>query len=124
MLVPGEGRAVDPRPSAKDARILFEDGHETVRLEEWTNGKTVTVDNPAGLEFFLLSGYLTIGTETLEPLSWGRLPAGTALHASVGPQDAKIWIKQGPLLHADICRLPEQSPSGQAQAAPSKPPEA
>jgi hypothetical protein len=58
------------------------------------------------MEFFVLSGGLVIGGETLEPQSWGRLPAGMELNATVGRQGAKIWIKEAPLLHPDACRLP------------------
>lgn len=105
---PGEGQNVGPRPGGRSATLLFDDGHETVWLENWSSAKVVTVDNRRGLEFFVLSGGLTFGDETLEPLSWGRLPAGTALRATVGRQGARLWIKDAPLLHPDVCQLPEQ----------------
>ena len=104
---PGEGRAIEPRPGAASATDLFDDGHEDVRLEDWAAGATVAVSNRRGLEFLVLSGGLTVGGEALEPQSWGRLPAGTGLEATVGPQGAQIWIKEAPLLHPDVCRLPE-----------------
>lgn len=104
---PGEGQPIEPRSGAASATVLFDDGHDAVRLEDWVSGESVAVDNQRGLEFLVLSGGLTFGSETLEPQSWGRLPAGTGLKATVAPQGAKIWIKDAPLLHPDIRRLPE-----------------
>jgi quercetin dioxygenase-like cupin family protein len=106
---PGEGQRIDPRSGARSATVLFDDDQETVCLEEWSSGGIVTVDNTRGLEFLVLSGSLTIGGELLEPLSWGRLPAGTPLSATVGPQGARIWIKDAPLLLPGVCQLPEPS---------------
>ncbi|WP_456780901.1 MULTISPECIES: cupin domain-containing protein [unclassified Bradyrhizobium] len=103
---PGEGQQVAPRPGASSVSILFKDGDEEVRLEDWRPGETISLANARGLEFFVLSGGLTIGGETLQPQGWGRLPAGVDLKATVGPQGAKIWIKEAPLLHPDVCRLP------------------
>ena len=103
---PGQGQQVEPRPGASAATVLFDDGHEEVRLEDWKAGETVAIANTRGLEFFILSGGLTIGSETLEPQSWGRLPAGVDLSARVGPQGAKIWMKAAPLMHPDVCQLP------------------
>ena len=90
------------------AAVLFEDGYETVCLHDWPAG-SVTVGNSRGLEFLVLSGSLTFDAESLEPLSWGRLPAGIPLRADVGPQGAGIWLRDAPLLHPDVCHLPEQS---------------
>ena len=105
---PGTGQTVAPRPGGRAATILFDDGHETVRLEDWAPGGIVTVDNGRGLEFLVLSGNLTVGEETLEPLTWGRLPAGTPLRANAGPHGARLWIKDAPLLHPGVCTLPAQ----------------
>jgi len=103
---PGQGRQVAPRPGASSVRVLFDDGHEEVRLEDWLPDETISLANARGLEFFVLSGGLTIGDETLQPQSWGRLPAGVDLKAAVGPEGVKIWIKEAALLHPDVCRLP------------------
>jgi quercetin dioxygenase-like cupin family protein len=105
---PGEGREIDPRPGARSATLLFEDGSERVFLEDWASGGTVTVPNDRGLEFLLLSGSAVFGGESLEPMSWGRLPAGTALECEVGPRGARAWIKDAPLLHPGVCQLPEE----------------
>jgi anti-sigma factor ChrR (cupin superfamily) len=104
---PGEGRAAALRAGAAAATMLFEDDHEEVRLEDWTAGGRVTVENRRGLEFLVVAGGLRVGDERLEPQSWGRLPAGTNLSATVGPTGARIWMKDGPLLPAGLCRLPE-----------------
>ena len=104
---PGQGQKVEPRPGARSASVLFDDGYETVCLENWSPGGIVTVENKRGLEFLVLSGSLTFDDESLEPLSWGRLPAGTHLTANIGPQGVKIWIKDAPLVHPSVCQLPE-----------------
>ncbi len=100
---PGEGEHVPPRPGATAATVLFDDGHEDVRLEDWQAGASVTVENTKGLEFFVLRGGLTTGGEILEPSAWGRLPAGMALQAQASQNGARVWIKRGPLLHEDVC---------------------
>ena len=100
---PGEGKQVPPRAGASSATILFDDGHEEVRFEDWRPTASVTVENTNGLEFLLISGGLTVGGETLEPQAWGRLPAGMALDAKASPNGARVWIKRGPLLHEDVC---------------------
>jgi quercetin dioxygenase-like cupin family protein len=102
----GEGQKLDPRPGAHSATVLFDDGEETVRLEDWSPGGHVTVDNRRGLEFLVLSGSLSVGEEGLQSLSWGRLPVGNALHAEIGPRGASLWIRDAPLLHPDVCQLP------------------
>ena len=100
---PGEGNHVPPRPGATAAIVLFDDGHEEVRLEEWQADTSITVDNPKGLEFLLLGGRMIMAGETLEPQAWGRLPAGTALNAQVLNGAARVWMKRGPLLHQNVC---------------------
>jgi hypothetical protein len=37
------------------------------------------------------------GRDSFEPLSWLRLPAGSALQAKAGPAGCKAWIKTGHL---------------------------
>ena len=100
---PGEGQKVSPRAGAAAATILFDDGHEEVRFEDWQAGTSIAVENTRGLEFLLLKGGLTIGGETLEPPAWGRLPAGTALQARVSGEGARVWMKSGPLMHENVC---------------------
>jgi hypothetical protein len=105
---PGEGNEAEPRKGATTATVLFDDGQERVCIGDWAAGETVTVENVRGLEFLVLSGELTAGGEKLEPQGWGRLPAGIELNAMAGPQGARIWIKEAPLIHPDVCQLPIQ----------------
>ncbi|RUM06179.1 cupin domain-containing protein [Rhizobium chutanense] len=105
---PDEGQHVEPRHGAASSIVLFDDGHEDVRLEEWQPGETVTVSNERGLEFLVVSGGLSFGDESLAAQSWGRLPAGTSLRATVYPQGAKIWMKKAALLHPEVLKLPDE----------------
>ena len=103
---PGNGDETEPRKGATKASVLFDDGQEKVCLEDWAAGETVTVGNVRGLEFLVLSGELTIGGERLAPQGWGRLPGGVDLNATAGPRGARVWFKDAPLLHPDVCELP------------------
>ena len=103
---PGEGDVASSRKGATSASVLFDDGHERVCLEDWATGGNVTVENVRGLEFLVLSGEIVVGEEKLEPQGRGRLPAGIALNATAGPQGARVWIRDAPLLHPDVCQLP------------------
>lgn len=104
---PGEGAAVTPPPGATSARLLFEDAAERVTVEDWPPGAEIMAENPRGLEFVVLSGNLTIGPEALDAQGWGRLPAGQALRATAGPDGAQLWIKNAPLQHPDVLRMPK-----------------
>ncbi|MDX8502622.1 cupin domain-containing protein [Mesorhizobium sp. VK4C] len=103
---PGEGEAAALREGAKETRLLFDDDEERVSTEVWRPGSPIKVDNNRGLEFLVLSGELTVEGEKLEPQSWSRLPAGKPLEATTGPKGAQIWIKDGPLQHADVLPMP------------------
>jgi anti-sigma factor ChrR (cupin superfamily) len=87
---------------------LFRDACEDVRLEQWQPGAAVIVDLPGGAELLVLDGRFEQGGDSFEPLSWLRLPAGSVLHATAGPQGSRIWIKTGHLLAiqgADLRRV-------------------
>ncbi|MDK1389384.1 cupin domain-containing protein [Sinorhizobium sp. 8-89] len=103
---PGEGETVPLRRGAESARVLFDDGEERVSIERWRPGAMITVENRRGLEFLVLSGGLALGAEQLEPQSWGRLPAGEPLQAVTGPEGTEIWIKEAPLQHPDVLKMP------------------
>ena len=105
VRLPGEGQPVTPRPGGATAIVLFEDGHEEVRLETWRPDADVVVENPHGLEILLIVGSLTLNGETMRPHDWGRLPAGTDLIAQIGPGGATVWMKLGSLLHPDVCQF-------------------
>lgn len=102
---PGQGSAAPLRAGAIAARTLFDDGAERVAIEDWRSD--VTVENGRGLEFILLAGNASVNGEELAAQSWGRLPAGQALTAKVGPEGALIWFKDAPLQHPDILPMPQ-----------------
>lgn len=103
---PGEGEAVSPREGVLSSRLLFDDGAERVVIEDWSGSASVTVANARGLEFLVVAGGLAIGEVFLGPQGWGRLPAGQDMIATAGPQGVRIWIKDAPLQHAEILKMP------------------
>ena len=76
---------------------LFRDDCEYVRLERWMSGAAITLNMPGGAELLVLEGAFDQGGERFEPLSWLRLPTGSALQAKAGPDGCRIWIKSGHL---------------------------
>ena len=100
---PGEGDRVKPRSGAGSALVLFQDGYEEVRLEEWQAGARLTVENMNGLEYLLVAGTLAANGDALAMQDWGRLPSGINLEVHVGEQGATVWMKFGPLLHGSVC---------------------
>jgi quercetin dioxygenase-like cupin family protein len=99
---PGEGEAAACRDGATAARVLFDDGAERVLIEDWAPGAAVTVPNARGLEVLVLSGSLASGDETLVAHSWCRLPEGHAFRGRVGPEGARVWIRDAPPQHQDV----------------------
>lgn len=78
---------------------LFRDDSEDVRLERWSSGATVDLKVPGGVELLVLEGAFDEGNDRFERLSWLRLPAGSVLRATAGPDGCRIWIKTGHLLN-------------------------
>lgn len=103
---PGEGEAASLRQGASVARVLFEDGAERVSIEDWRPGASVAAGNERGLEFLVMSGSFVVEGEELTAQSWGRLPAGQVLEATLGRDGARIWIKEAPLRHRDVLPMP------------------
>jgi hypothetical protein len=100
---PGDAHSGQPRDGVADTRVLFEGADELVMMEDWQADATVVVSNPNGLELLVLNGSFKEGDDTLNRWSWLRLPAGQDLHATAGPNGARIWYKSAPLLHDDVC---------------------
>jgi anti-sigma factor ChrR (cupin superfamily) len=90
----------------RDAIELFDDGFENVRIESMAPGQAVAVENKRGLEALVLEGSLSVGDRDLTSQGWIRFPAGQAFQAIAGPAGAKVWMKDAPLLHRGVCRLP------------------
>ncbi len=76
---------------------LFKDSNEDVRIEHWEGGTTVDVDTSGGGEVLVLEGGFSEGGDTLRKHSWLRMPVGTSIKATTGPEGAKVWIKTGHL---------------------------
>ena len=83
--------------------MLFDNGHEEVRIEAWRAGETVDIENPRGLELLVRDGSFFDGTEALGRYSWLRLPPRIGLHAQVGMDGARVWLKAGALLQDNVC---------------------
>ena len=77
---------------------LYRDHREEVRLEKWKPGAAITLDAPGGAELLVLEGAFDEAGERFQPQSWLRLPTGSILKATAGPQGCTIWIKTGHLL--------------------------
>lgn len=78
---------------------LFRDDCEDVRLEKWAPGAAIALNVPRGAEVLVLDGAFDEGGERFEPQSWLRLPTGSVLRATAGPQGCRTWIKTGHLLN-------------------------
>lgn len=104
---PGEGDATPLRTGARAARVLFDDGAERVLLEDWSGDAVITLVNTRGLELLVLTGTLEVDGEKFEAQSWLRRPAGQELIATCGAEGAVVWIKDAPLQHPDVLRMPE-----------------
>ena len=76
---------------------LFRDDREAVRLERWKPDAAITLNLPGGAELLVLDGAFDASGERFEFLSWLRLPPGSALRATAGPQGCKVWVKTGHL---------------------------
>jgi anti-sigma factor ChrR (cupin superfamily) len=76
---------------------LHRDAREIVTYLEAKANAQVALIASGGVELLVLDGSLCEGGDTLEQGSWLRLPDGTALNATAGPQGAKIWVKSGHL---------------------------
>jgi anti-sigma factor ChrR (cupin superfamily) len=92
-----------PAPDRPGAELmpLFLDSREDVRLERWAAGATIALDVPGGAEVLVLNGGFDDGGDHFEPQSWLRLPPGTVLQATAGPQGCKAWVKTGHLVHIE-----------------------
>lgn len=102
LRLPGEGDTVTPRKGAAKARVLFDDGYEEVRLEDWNPNAPVYVENTKGLELLVVSGSITVDSEELIAQDWLRLPPGAHLEVKTGDDGARVWMKLAPLLHNDV----------------------
>jgi anti-sigma factor ChrR (cupin superfamily) len=89
----------DPARPGVALTPLFEDGHETVRVERWEPGARIDLSVPGGIELLVLDGGFSEGGESFEPQSWLRLPPGGTLRATAGQHGCRLWAKMGHLAH-------------------------
>lgn len=75
-------------------------------IEDWAPGASVTVPNRRGLDLLVLSGALATGDGTLTAQGWCRLPAGHDFRVQLGPDGARVWLKDAPLQHPDVLPMP------------------
>jgi anti-sigma factor ChrR (cupin superfamily) len=92
--------------SALSSVDLFDDGSENVRIERLAPGAEITMENRRGIESLILDGDLTIREERFAPQAWIRLPIGVPLRATAGPRGVNLWVRDAPLIHTDVCRMP------------------
>ncbi|MEO1493584.1 MAG: cupin domain-containing protein [Pseudomonadota bacterium] len=86
--------AADPARPGVSVLNLHRDPRETVVMERWASGATVTVDAPKGAELLVIKGGFADGDETFAPQSWLRLPAGGSAVLTAGVDGAQVWIKR------------------------------
>ena len=105
------GRIKDGTRDGVSASTLFEDQRESVRLEHWDANSKISIDTKGGLEAFVLDGSFTEAEDTLVKHSWLRIPDGSNLTATAGPNGASIWIKTGHLRYVndEIQRINERN---------------
>jgi len=79
---------------------LYQDEHETVRIEEWVAGAEVEIDDEGGVEILVLDGSFEEGGDSLVEESWLRMPIGSKISVKAGDTGARVWIKSGHLRFA------------------------
>lgn len=99
-----------PEPSNEDLTILHDDSREQILIKSWRRDTAISLLNARGLEFLVVSGGLRIGDQVIQGRTWGRLSAGTRLEAVAAPGGAKVWIRDAPLLHPEVCLITDERP--------------
>jgi anti-sigma factor ChrR (cupin superfamily) len=87
-----------------EAKPLFRDDREDVRLERWAPDAAIALATPDGAEFLVLDGGFTESGEDFTPHSWLRLPCDSTLQATAGPKGCTVWVKTGHLRHIEGLR--------------------
>lgn len=95
---PNDRTGVKIRAEASgSARLLFRDEVETVQLQTWAPGQQIRLEASGGIEVFVVEGSYRESGEEFARWDWLRLPPGSRLVASAGPEGARIWMKSGHL---------------------------
>lgn len=98
--------APSPTQTGLQVKPLFENAHETVRLETWQPGASIELEVPGGREIFVVSGTLLQDGKRLRPWSWLRLPVQSHLSALAGAAGCTLWVKTGHLAHGHLLSAP------------------
>ncbi|MEM6371314.1 MAG: cupin domain-containing protein [Pseudomonadota bacterium] len=83
---------------------LHRDDREVVTYHHIEPGASLSSGGAGGIEVLVLDGMLCVDDQTLGKHAWVRLPDGQDLHATAGPDGAKIWMKTG---HLRFARAPK-----------------
>jgi anti-sigma factor ChrR (cupin superfamily) len=83
------------------AIALFQDARESVALEFWAPGTSLSLPAEGGLEILVIDGGFTESGEQLRRHDWLRLPPGGSGKAVTGSSGATVWVKRGHLRTAD-----------------------
>jgi hypothetical protein len=77
--------------------LLHRDAREIVSFHRVDPGASLENAAQGGLELFVIEGALEEAGETLGQGAWLRLPEGTPMRATAGPDGADVWMKAGHL---------------------------
>jgi anti-sigma factor ChrR (cupin superfamily) len=94
-------QSVPERPGVQLAK-LYQDEHESVRIEHWAGAARIALAAPGGIELLVLDGSFDEGSfdeggEHFTSQSWLRLPPGAPLQATAGPDGCRVFVKSGHL---------------------------
>jgi len=76
---------------------LHRDDREVVSYLDVQAAAQIVESASGGIEVLILDGSVMSGDVTLAKGSWMRLPDGTQLSGTAGPDGAKVWMKTGHL---------------------------
>ena len=74
-------------------QTLFQDVRETVRIDRVDANAQYEIGAAGGFEILVLEGEFRALGESLQPLSWLRLPPGEHTTLSAGPVAGRLWVK-------------------------------
>lgn len=100
----GSARWTDTAPGVATLP-LYADARERVVMERWGPDTARAVDGAGGIELFVIDGTVSDGTDSLGRWDWLRLPVGSTLDATAGPEGARVWIKTGHLRHVSAASV-------------------
>ncbi len=85
----------NPKNTAVKILPLFHDSRETVQLEQWQAGTTISLSGPDGLEILVLEGQFMQGDENFVKHAWLRLPPHYHARVMTGDDNVLVWAKYG-----------------------------